>query len=167
MGDAVFLKAMTPEAQACLGASQLKISMYPFRVGRGSRVRHVPISVDRRRLGTAPSNDLYLQETGKVLNISREHFQIERRGDAYYLVDRGSACGTLLEGTVIGGDRAGGQQQLSNGDVIIVGTSESRYVFKFVVEDDKNNLTDSKIKIRTDGSKSGGKLLRYLCRSQY
>jgi pSer/pThr/pTyr-binding forkhead associated (FHA) protein len=166
MGDAVFLKALTPEAQVCLGAPRVKISMYPFRVGRESRVRHVHTSVDRRRWGTAHNNDLYLQETGKVLNISREHFQIERREDAYYLVDRGSACGTLLEGIAIGGNRAGGQQQLSNGDVIIVGTSESRHVFKFVIDGDKNNLTDSKIKIRSDGSKSRGKLLHYSCRSQ-
>ena len=68
------------------------------------------------------------------MNVSREHFQIERRGSAYYLVDRGSACGTLLEGIVIGGDRTGGEQLLANGDVIIVGTSESRHVFKFVID---------------------------------
>jgi len=134
MADEAFLKALTPEAQECLGVPKLKISKYPFRVGRESRTRHVPASFERRRQSSALNNDLYLQETGDVLNVSREHFQIERRGSAYYLVDRGSACGTLLEGIVIGGDRAGGEQQLANGDVIIVGTSESRHVFKFVID---------------------------------
>jgi hypothetical protein len=134
MEDAVFLKALTPEAQDCLGVSRLKINKYPFRVGRESRVRHVPMSVERRRQSSALNNDLYLRETGEVLNVSREHFQIERRGSAYYLVDRGSACGTLLEGIVIGGGRAGGEHRLADGDVIIVGTSESRHVFKFVID---------------------------------
>jgi pSer/pThr/pTyr-binding forkhead associated (FHA) protein len=134
MEEAAFLKALTPEAQACLGVPRLKISKYPFRVGRESRVRHVPTSIERRRQGSSLNNDLYLKESGEILNVSREHFQIERRGGSYYLVDRGSACGTLLEGTVVGGDRAGGEQRLSNGDVIIVGTSESRHVFKFVID---------------------------------
>jgi pSer/pThr/pTyr-binding forkhead associated (FHA) protein len=134
MEDAAFLKALTPEARASLGVPRLKISKYPFRVGRESRVRHVPTSIERRRQGSFLNNDLYLQESGEILNVSREHFQIERRGSAYYLVDRGSACGTLLEGIVVGGDRAGGEQRLSNGDVIIVGTSESRHVFKFVID---------------------------------
>jgi len=134
MEDAAFLKALTPEAKACLGNHRLKISRYPFRVGRESRARHAPASVERRRLSSPANNDLYLRETGEVLNISREHFQIERRGTAYYLVDRGSACGTLLEGRAIGGGRTGGEQRLSDGDVIIVGTSESRHIFKFIID---------------------------------
>jgi len=80
-----------------------------------------------------PSNDLYLAETGAELNVSREHFQIERREGGYELTDRGSTCGTIVEGVIIGGHHRIGRKALAAGDVIIVGTSASSYVFKFLV----------------------------------
>lgn len=129
-----FLKALTPEARACLGAPQVQIFRFPFRVGRESRIGHSPdFPNSRRRHDSARNNDLYLLEPGPLLNVSREHFQIELRDDEYFLVDRGSACGTLVEGIAVGKDRAGGEVRLTDGDVIIVGTSGSAYVFKFVV----------------------------------
>ena len=51
-------------------------------------------------------------------------------GDDVMLVDRGSTCGTIVEGTVIGGEGRGGSVALKDGDVIIVGTSLSPFVFK-------------------------------------
>ena len=135
MGSAVFLKGLTPEAKACLGKSPFEIPFFPFRVGRESREnRHALFPNSRRRHRSSPNNDLYLVDSGNLLNISREHFQIELRGDAFYLVDRKSMCGTLVEGETIGKNRNGGETRLENGDVIIVGTSESKQVFKFVVE---------------------------------
>jgi pSer/pThr/pTyr-binding forkhead associated (FHA) protein len=65
------------------------------------------------------------------MNVSREHFQIEHNGTQYVLVDRQSTCGTLVEGQVVGGKQAGGAVPLRDGDVIIVGTSASRFAFKF------------------------------------
>jgi predicted component of type VI protein secretion system len=128
-----FLKALTPEAKASLGAMQIEIPHYPFRVGRESRSGNGTMFANsRRRPGSSPSNDLFLRDAGQLMNISREHFQIERRNGAFFLVDRGSACGTLVEGITIGKDRNGGEKQLASGDVIIVGTSESRQAFKFV-----------------------------------
>jgi hypothetical protein len=130
---AAFLKALTPEAKTCLGGPLFQIPHFPFRVGRESRGSiggHFPNS--RRRLDSSPNNDLYLVDAGHLLNISREHFQIERRNGAFFLVDCGSACGTLVEGVTVGKGRVGGEKQLENGDVIIVGTSESRHAFKFV-----------------------------------
>jgi pSer/pThr/pTyr-binding forkhead associated (FHA) protein len=130
-----FLKALTPEAKACLGAPLFKIPCYPFRVGRESRVSNGSLFPNsRRRPDSSPGNDLYLADPGQLLNISREHFQIEQRSGAYFLVDRGSVCGTIVEGETIGKGRNGGEKQLENGDVIIVGTSESRQAFKFVTE---------------------------------
>ena len=129
-----FLKALTPEARACLGAPMVQISRYPFRVGRESRVGPGGDFPDpRRRQDSVPNNDLYLFEPGPMLNVSREHFQIEIKGGQFVLVDRGSACGTLVEGELVGGEREGGKRKLENNDVIVVGTSTSRYIFKFVV----------------------------------
>ena len=130
----VFLKALTPEAKAALGGDILEINNFPFKVGRESREYDAPIGgTSRRRSDSPQNNDLYLHEPGTVLNVSREHFQIEQREAAYVLVDRGSTCGTIIEGEIVGGRREGGWRQLQNNDVIIVGISESPFVFKFVV----------------------------------
>lgn len=130
----VILKALTPEAKAALGGDRLEITRFPFKVGRESREYDLTSdAVSRRRTDSLRNNDLYLQEPGTVLNVSREHFLIDERDATYVLVDRGSTCGTMVEGKLLGGRRTGGWKQLQNNDVIIVGTSESRFVFKFVV----------------------------------
>ena len=131
---AAYLKALTPEAEECLGTYLLQIPYFPFKVGRESRRDEMPRFADsRRRADSVPNNDLYISEPGSLLNVSREHFQIESRNGGFYLVDRGSACGTLVEGVTVGGDRSGGDKALENGDVIIVGTSASRHAFKFLL----------------------------------
>jgi pSer/pThr/pTyr-binding forkhead associated (FHA) protein len=131
---AAFLKALTPESKASLGAQLIKIPSYPFRIGRESRETGSSLFPDtRRRQDSSPNNDLYLFDPGKVLNISREHFQIEQRNGGFFLVDRNSMCGTIVEGETIGQGRNGGAKQLHDGDVIIVGTSASNHIFKFVI----------------------------------
>lgn len=133
--EVAFLKGLTPEAQLCLGGPLFQISDFPFRVGRESRVGETPLFANsRRRPDSVPNNDLYLPEAGPLLNVSREHFQIEERGGVFYLVDRGSVCGTLVEGVTVGKDRRGGERLLENADVIIVGTSTSPHTFKFTME---------------------------------
>ena len=129
-----FLAALTPEAERALGASQIEISGFPFRVGRESRAGHrvAPrVIAERRKSEARTNNELYLVETGEPFNVSREHFQIDHNGTQFILTDRQSACGTLVEGRVIGGQHVGGAVPLKDGDVIIVGTSASRYAFKF------------------------------------
>lgn len=132
--SSVYLKALTPEARNALGGERLQIAAFPFRVGRESRLTNKPMVPADARRGTdsPPNNDLYLHEPGTVFNVSREHFLIDYRDRLYVLIDRGSACGTLVEGELVGEKRAGGWRRLDDNDVIIVGTSESRFVFKFV-----------------------------------
>ncbi len=128
------LVALTPEAGAALGGAEVEIASFPFRVGRESRGRPRPSTrtlADRRRTGSRPTNELYLAETAEGLNVSREHFQIEHNGAHHVLVDRQSHHGTIVEGTLVGGRNSGGAVPLNDGDVIIVGTSRSPYVFKF------------------------------------
>jgi len=132
-----FLKPLTPEARAALGGDALEVTQFPFRVGRESRImsRLMAAITEMRRSEAKANNDLYLEEPGNLLNVSREHFLIDYREGGYVLVDRESACGTLVEGEQIGADRQGGSKQLADQDVIIVGTSESRFVFKFVISE--------------------------------
>lgn len=131
-----FLAALTPESKAAIGGAEIEIGTFPFRVGRECRkmkwTEHGIIS-EKRDPESRPNNELYLVEKGEPMNVSREHFQIEKRSGAYALVDRSSTLGTIVEGDVVGGQNRGGQVTLRDGDVIVVGASVSVYVFKFRV----------------------------------
>ena len=130
------LVALTPEAHAALGARDLEITRFPYRVGRESRgMQRTPqgVVLERRGPESRPANDLYLLDREEPLNVSREHFTIERDDTGYILVDHASTCGTIVEGQTVGGHARGGRIPLHDGDVIIVGTSLSPYVFKFRV----------------------------------
>jgi pSer/pThr/pTyr-binding forkhead associated (FHA) protein len=138
------LRAMTPIAMQSVPQSMLieglvAIRKFPFRVGRESRVKIVDGRVERiervRANTSAPNNDLYLIDDGHLLNISREHFQIERNGEKFYLYDRGSACGTIIGERAVGGEDRGETVELKDGDKIIIGTSKSPYIFQFIVLD--------------------------------
>lgn len=134
------LEALTPEAEASMGRKIVEITHFPFRVGRESRlslVRGELTVVERRRekgSDSTPTNDLYLIDTGKRLNVSRSHFQIEKDGNIYRVLDKESACGTIVGDKILGGNDRGGEAIIQSGDVIVVGTSESAFVFRFHIE---------------------------------
>jgi pSer/pThr/pTyr-binding forkhead associated (FHA) protein len=129
---------MTPEAVRSLrGLKQVELTHFPFRIGRESR-QSKPAAGElvELRLGVAPElNDLYLIEArwSDLLQISREHLQIEQQGQQFFVVDRGSHCGTIVAGKAIGGDRSAGRAEVRNGDLIVVGNDGSEYIFRFDV----------------------------------
>ena len=131
------LVATTEDAVRSLGGRpEVSITEFPFRVGRESRSTDSERKqqLTELRLHVAPElNDLYLLEPrwSDILQISREHFAIESTGDRFFLVDRESACGTIVAGAVVGGNRAGGRTELRHGDVIVVGMAGSEYIFRF------------------------------------
>lgn len=135
-GGHAYLAAMTPEAKESIGGTQVEIRAFPFRVGRESRkMTWTPKGIisERRHPDRQPNNDLYLTEKSDPMNVSREHFLIDAQGEGYVLVDRDSTCGTIVEGKTVGGQTKGGRTELHDGDVIIVGTSNSPFVFQFRV----------------------------------
>src|SRR5438034_5504417 len=102
----ISLVALTPEATVALGCPELGLTGFPYRVGRESRAPKYSGGVlqpERRQPGSSPSNELYIREVSEPFNLSREHFQIEWDGRGLILVDRGSTCGTLVEGVRVGG----------------------------------------------------------------
>jgi len=136
------LQAMTLEALEAVPQGQridgyVLIHRFPFRMGRESRVRRshgVIERIERPKLAERePGNDLYLMDQGKLLNISRRHLVIEKTADGYLLVDRGSACGTMVNGRSVGAEERGGKVPLRDGDVIVLGTASSPYRYKFIV----------------------------------
>lgn len=126
------LVAVTPEARESLGADGVPLPSFPFRVGR----RNGNASGGHSASAENP-NDLYLTDNGeRSFHISNEHFAIEFDGARFFLTDRQSACGTIVAGRRIGGNRHGGRTELQPGDEIVVGTSHSRYIFRFEVLSD-------------------------------
>lgn len=131
-----FLKALTLEAQGALHGPQLAIEGFPFRVGRESRGPNEGwkrAQQDRRSGMASPNNDLYVWEQTREVFVSREHFEIVKEPEGYRLIDRNSALGTWVEGHLVGGKRTGGSVPLKDGDVIILGSYLSGFIFKFIV----------------------------------
>ncbi len=141
---AAVLKAITPSAEHAIPQTLMTdglvcIRTFPFRVGRESRVKMIDGKVERvervKYSKVEASNELYLVDDGHLLNISREHFQIEKDGDRYYVYDRGSACGTRNGDEVAGGGDTDGTIELKDGDIITVGTKNSPYRYQFILLD--------------------------------
>ena len=134
------LVATTEEATRALGGrSDVRVTTFPFRVGRERRVRASaqPTSGDLRLGVESQLNDVYLPDPlRKRLHISGKHFAVEYAADKFFLRDRGSECGTIVAGRRIGGHRKGGRTELRSGDEIVVGTDTSPYVFRFEVATD-------------------------------
>jgi pSer/pThr/pTyr-binding forkhead associated (FHA) protein len=131
-----YLKALTLESQAAIHGKQFAITEIPFRVGRESRGPNegwVRSPQDRREGRSAPNNDLYIWEQSREVFVSREHFQIEKRNGSLWLVDRKSTLGTWVEGQLVGGKKAGGAVELYDNDVIILGSHQSGFIFKFLL----------------------------------
>jgi len=144
------LKALTPEAKHSIikrtfHQDIIPIYNYPFRIGREARVKYIDGEVilqERHKLsGQEPNNDVYLLDNGEYLQISREHCSIVKTEDGFILQDRGSACGSIVNDSTIGGDDHDGTTPLQDGDIITLGSKESPYKYKFIVlENEINNL---------------------------
>ena len=138
------LKAITDRAKHTIlkrvfDTDIIPIFNYPFRIGREARIGYVDGEVilqERHRLdGKEPSNDVYLLDNGKFLEISREHCSIAMQEGNYVLQDRGSACGSMVNDVKIGGNDNPDEYTLKDGDIITLGFEKSEYKFKFIVFD--------------------------------
>lgn len=135
------LEALTHEASGAIPRSQrqrnyVSIHQFPYRVGRESRIEYVngkQVVLERRkRSDSQVTNDLYLFDTGERLAISREHFLIREVNTNFQLLDRGSACGTMLNDSIVGaGNDLQGIAELKDGDVIHLGGGNSPYLYRF------------------------------------
>jgi hypothetical protein len=123
-----------------LRAGMIAIYSFPFKIGRESRVVKIDGRLERmersKKDDSPPTNDLYLIDRGHRLNISREHFEITKSEAGYTLIDRGSACGTKVEGRNIGGNDMGGSTFLHDGNVIAIGVVGTPYTFRFITFDE-------------------------------
>lgn len=136
------LKALNEESLAAVPTGMQVHGMvvmhgFPYRVGRESRVTVINGRIHRIERpniskDSAPTNDLYLLDAGDLLQISREHFQIEKTSSGYQVVDRGSKCGVTVGGKRIGAHTGSKSAPLADGDLIAIGTPETDYLFAFL-----------------------------------
>jgi len=149
----VVLRPMTEEALKAIPQSFQRdgivgILKLPFRVGRESRVQIVNgcmVRIERPRIGNhKATNDLYLVDDGQKLNISRDHFLIERVDEKYYIVDRGSVCGTKINGQNIGGDGQSDRTRINDGDTISIGSNATPYIYRFIILDTFFNKSEER-----------------------
>lgn len=78
---------------------QQEVAMLILQRAEGGAKRW-PLDRDNLRIGRDPDCDVVLPE--RV--VSREHAVVTRRGDGYYLSDRGSKNGTFVNGEPVGAD---------------------------------------------------------------
>ena len=130
------LVPLTPEARAAVSCGDILVEGLPFRMGRDLRNgRRSPFRLfrrERRRSSETGPNHVYLPEHSRPHRVSRQHLLIDQEGGRFYVEDQRSACGTLVQGETLGGQREGGRRWLNHGDVIIVGGNHSPFVFKFL-----------------------------------
>ncbi|MAD42804.1 MAG: hypothetical protein CL623_10505 [Arcobacter sp.] len=115
----------------------IRMSEFPYRIGRESRVgeNEKGLFVKLRVIKniSKPVNDTYLYDSGKNLQISKEHLQIEKNNETYTLKDRGSSNGTTINGTTYGGNRQVFEHTLKDGDIIAIGDKKSEFKYQFLI----------------------------------
>lgn len=116
---------MTPLCASKIGSdgAPVEIHKFPFRIGRVSEHAESGASL-------FSANDFPLHD-GEPYQISRSHCSIEREGDAFFVRDRGSKLGTIVNGNPIGIHQSTLTCDLREGvNTLILGSVRSPYKFQ-------------------------------------
>jgi predicted component of type VI protein secretion system len=121
--QSVVLTACNDHARARLPESSVTIQKFPFRIGRKHETPGKGATV-------FASNDLPIADD-KPYQISRNHCSIEREGDHFFVRDRGSSLGTVVNEAAIGLAENALTQDLRGGEnQILLGSDDSQFRFK-------------------------------------
>ena len=124
--QSVVLQALTEHARARLPEPVVTITKFPFRIGRKHEVQGKGATV-------FAANDLAVADD-KPYQISRNHCSIEREGDHFFVRDRGSTVGTVVNDTPIGLAEDTLTRDLRGGDnEILLGADDSPFKFKITL----------------------------------
>jgi CRP/FNR family transcriptional regulator, cyclic AMP receptor protein len=122
----VTLIPLTDRARESLPREGLRLTRFPYRIGRLSQ--HNPES-DPLQI-----NDLSLPDESPF-NVSKNHLAIEIEHGRVVVRDRGSYLGTVVNGTSVGGGHRGASAVLLEGDnEMALGSSRSPFRFRIVVK---------------------------------
>ena len=121
--QSIVLTALTEHARARLPEAVVTINKFPFRIGR----KH---DMPSKGATVFASNDLPIGDD-KPYQISRNHCSIEREGDHFFVRDRGSSVGTVVNDKPIGLAEDTLTCDLLGGDnVLLLGADDSPFKFK-------------------------------------
>jgi pSer/pThr/pTyr-binding forkhead associated (FHA) protein len=117
----VIMEGQTVEAKNALDNQSLVVTKFPFLIGR--YVPHDPYS------DVFYDNDLAIFEEQPYV-ISRHHLSIDKEKGLFWIVDRGSAFGIIVNGKEIGGSSGLTRAKLDKDEnQVIIGPATSRYIF--------------------------------------
>jgi len=116
----VILEGQTVEARRALGNCRRTISKFPFLVGRDSKNTDTDVFYN---------NDLFLQEREPYV-VSRNHLAITNERGGVWVIDRGSAYGTVVNGRDIGHQSGVIRVRLDKKEnQMIIGPATSKFIF--------------------------------------
>ena len=118
----VILEGQSVRAKKALHDRKLLVTQFPFRIGRYVPPYDSDIDVFY-------NNNLAIEED-KPFVISRNHLSINYEGGKFWIVDRGSAFGVVVNGQEIGGKAKRSRIALElEHNQIIIGPPTSGYIF--------------------------------------
>lgn len=120
----VRMRGLTAEASQVLNDKEVVIKKFPFKIGRQSHHRHDDIFVD---------NDLYINDEIPY-NVSKNHLSINYGNRQFYILDRGSSLGTIVNNEHYGGKISNFKAILKRGENrVSLGAKDSPFQFKVIV----------------------------------
>ena len=118
----LFLEGLTPEATRSLPEARVSVNRFPFRIGRKTAVVD-PLS----------QNELAVRDH-EPYQVSLNHCALVRLGRRYFLIDRGSRLGTIVNGVTIGGrERAGCVELTDWTNEVALGDAGTPYRFRLTI----------------------------------
>jgi len=112
------------EAAEILEGKELLIKKFPFKIGRNSS--HISDAI-------FVNNDLFIDDVVPY-NVSKNHMSINVQNNQFYVLDRGSSLGTIVNGKQIGGQVSNYKANLNPGEnIVIIGSEASPYQFKITI----------------------------------
>jgi len=116
----VFLEGQTAEAKKIFDNQKLHVTKFPFLIGRHSLNRDTDVFYH---------NDLFIEEKEPFV-VSRNHLAIDNKAGKIWVVDRGSAFGTIVNGQEIGGKSGIFRVPLQREqNQIIIGPATSKFIY--------------------------------------
>lgn len=119
------IKPMTPLCASKIGSdgTPMEIDRFPFRIGR--------LSEHAESISNMFSTNDYPIHDEEPFQISRSHCSIEREGDSFFVRDRGSKLGSIVNGNPIGIHQSTLTCDLREGvNTLILGSVRSPYKFQ-------------------------------------
>lgn len=120
-----FITPMTPlcASRTEAGPEAVEVTKFPFRIGRHNHS-------DGAKGTVFAANDYSLHDV-EPFQVSRSHCSIEREGDHFFVRDRGSTLGTVVNDEPIGVNYATLTRDLHRGEnTVLVGSARSPFKFR-------------------------------------